>query len=383
MGGGSSQGSIYGALYDGHVVAAHVRKGITTVDPTEEGSNAAAIDAANASITDEPTKAGTIYLPAYDPNGEPFSIERQVIVGSRQANAAVSVRAPTTADAVRETDDGLAITGAITTEIDDGDAVFVMASNSETGGRSARGVVFDGQYSLGDNDASLLRMENVNNFHVAPTARHYTGSAVIIDGVANGTFGGTYLPYNEDALIFDSRSGYQKDDSDITFLPNIEAETAYQEFLTDKNGGKLTKARVGGHLEGALGEAHVYITNKSSVIITDYARFGHTGKWNGPEPANDNRTHGLKYTGSGWLAIQGGTFAKLTGDSIRIEGDHLTWLRIDPAVDTNPLNVQGQDLVMEAPPQEHGVIPDAASWANGASLPSDTDTLRAVQTSSI
>jgi hypothetical protein len=364
-------------LYGGLVVAAHVRDGVTTIDPTAEGSNAAAIEAANAALVEGPITTGTIYLPAYDPNGEQFSIERQVLIGSRSTPASVSLRAPTTADAVDVSGDEPAVTGAITTEIDDGSAVFVWASATDSGGRAARDVVFGGHYSLGDNDVSLLRMQNINTFHVAPTIRHFTGSGIILDGVANGTIGGVYHPYDPTAVVIDSRSGHQQDDSDVSILPNTETESQYAEFLTDKNGGILRRPRIAGHFEGAQGEAHVYIENKSQIIVTDAARIAYAGG------GADGTTHGVKYAGSGWLLVLGGSFSHLAGDALRVEGPDVGWLHVSQSLATNPWNIDGNDVTIEAPPAALSLVPAADSRPNPVSYPSDTDTLRAMPTEPI
>jgi hypothetical protein len=376
-------GSLYGPLASGRIVALHPHEGVTVVDPRDHESNAAAIEAANRAIVEAEVRTGHLYLPASDPAGERFVIERQVLIGARSQAASISVDAPTTGSSASGKLGG---NGAIGTEIDDGSAVFVWASDTGDtadgdSGFAARDVYFGGRFDLGQQDVSLLRMQNINNFHVVPSVRNYAGSALILDGVANGSIGGRYHPRHDDARVIDSRAGYQAADSDIHLLPETEVESNYDTAVTDVDGrdgsNHLTRLWISGHMEGAT-NAYVDIHYDSKVIVTEQARFGSQPNYG----TDENVADGLRYQGTGWFVVGGCTMSRIRGNGIVVGGD-AQWFDISPNVSFNPWTIDGDAIVVESPPQKTSTLPAARAVRGTTSYPSDTDTLEAIQTETL
>lgn len=269
------------SLREGYVVGVS-NKYQTVVDPRDYSSDAAAIQAANDDLTANLSQrgpSGYVYLPALRPDGTELTIGNTVVFGSETAEAHVLPR-------------GWGYSGAggpkIQCTIDNGDPMFVVASDSANGGSvKANGTWLGGFAAQGHgNDAEFLRIKNGTAFHLKDVnARHFNSATAdgvyVFDGSCYNSYinNTTYVASQIDCP--DADVWVLRDDTgngppgELKFGPanSTYADPSYpfnSAFRCEVNANDIAW---GGRIEGAGGDGLIYQTG-GDLYLTGYTELG-------------------------------------------------------------------------------------------------------------
>jgi hypothetical protein len=357
-------GSLYAALSQGLIVASGV-DGFKIVNPDDSSSESDAIASANQYILNSSENEGDIYLPVTKPSGGRFTISSQVQLGSTSAEAAVSVHAPLSGETVRNS-----YSGSVFIDIDNGNTAFVISSDLT--GTAGRQVAVTGAYRGSENNNGLVRLQNINDFAVDASMSGHSGSAILLDGVANGYIDGNYHPLDANARIVDSRAGHQAEDSDFVLAPTMETESQYDSLLTDVDASStgIARARVSGHHEGGQGDAMIDVQDGALIVDSNLHLVG-----------SGAGTHGIRHQGGSWVDVCGGSIFNVE-DALRFEGT-MDWLDISTSVSFNKFNTSGDSIFIANDPSGVSTVPESAAVRGTVTYPSGTSNLRAIQTATI